>query len=80
MDVPSQAFDPRQRRRTSRQLVKELVEQTILAFDLDQHATRLILHEAVKTKTRGQTEHEGAEPDPLHDPIDGDRSALHALA
>jgi hypothetical protein len=69
------ALDARGRGRLGAQGRLEADERVGLPLHLDEHATRLVAHEAVEAQTHRQTLHEGAKPHSLHDAPDGEASA-----
>ncbi len=76
-DSDVERVDPRQRRRLFAQLANETLERTPAPFDLDSHATGLILDEAAEIEPRRQGVDKGPETDALHSAFDRDGSAFH---
>ena len=66
----------RERWRTDRERQTECVDAFRLAFNVDQHAARVVAHKPAERTGTGQPMHERAKTDPLHSALNFDEPAL----
>ena len=75
-EVPRHRGDPGEGRGSLAEQPAQLFEEGGLAFDLDQHAVRIVENETTKAESHGLSEDKGPIADSLHRSGDPDPPAL----